>query len=79
MRKPRKKEIDEIDIAIIREMVDNNMRISIVARKVYLHRNSVSNRFKKIEKITGLNPNRFRDLAKLIEIYGGENDADKTL
>ena len=37
----------------------------MTAEKLYLHRNTVNNQLKKVEKITGLNPLELEDKLKL--------------
>lgn len=40
---------------------DNNLNISETSRKLFLHRNTVIYRFKKINDLTGLDPKNFED------------------
>ena len=39
-----------------------------VSRELYYHRNSLRNKVNKIKEKTGLNPYKFYDLIKLLEI-----------
>lgn len=46
---------------------NGNMNIGECARLMYVHRNTVYYYFAKIKKKTGLDPQNFYDLIKLIE------------
>lgn len=58
----------KIDIEVIQALVDCNMNSASAARKMYVHRNTVEYHIAKIRQETGLNPKKFRDLAKLFEM-----------
>lgn len=56
-------------------LADCNMNESEVARRLYIHRNSVVYRSSCVKKKTGLDPENFYDLAKLVEMVKGEENA----
>ena len=49
--------------------LDNNGSPQLVAEKQYIHRNTVTNQLKKIEKITGLDPLHLEDRIKFMLAY----------
>lgn len=63
--------LSEKQIEIVRAMADYDMNISEIARQIYVARNDVEYHVAQIHKKTGLNPKRFYDLIKLVELYGG--------
>ena len=63
-----KMRLTEQQKSIIRSMCDNNLSISAVARELSYHRNSIMYHVTRIHEITGLNPQRYYDLAKLEEM-----------
>ena len=62
--------MDELDVQVVLALADNRMNVSEAARVLYMHRNGVSYRIKKIRRITGLDPLNFYDLYKLVEMVG---------
>ena len=52
---------DEETLNIVNGFFENNLNISETARKLYLHRNTLTYRLEKIEKLTGLNVKNFED------------------
>lgn len=58
----------KIDIEVIQALADCDMNASSAARKMYVHLNTVAYHITKIQKETGLNPRKFRDLVKLLEM-----------
>ena len=60
--------MDEVDVSIILALADHNMNITEAARVVYMHRNAVLYRLRKIERETGLDPTVFYDLCKLVDM-----------
>lgn len=54
-------EADEDTLNIVNGFFENNLNISETARKLYLHRNTLTYRLEKIEKLTGLNVKNFED------------------
>lgn len=65
-------ELSERDKEIIRSLAQNNMKVSDVARDLYMHRNTVIYNLERIERETGLSPFCFYDLVKLVEKVDGE-------
>lgn len=45
-----------------------DMNTAEVSKKLYMHRNTIKYHLDKICKKTGLNPNKFYDLIKLLKI-----------
>lgn len=58
--------MDELDARIVLSMADNNLNMNAVGRELYMHPNTIKYRVAKIKKSTGLNPQRFYDLIKLL-------------
>lgn len=58
--------MDELDARIVLSMADNNLNMNAVGRELYMHPNTIKYRAVKIKKATGLNPQRFCDLIKLL-------------
>lgn len=56
-----KEEIDEETLNTIDTFFENNLNISETARQLYLHRNTLTYRLEKIEKVTGLDVKNFED------------------
>ena len=50
---------------LLRTYLENNGSLQIVSEKLYVHRNTVTNQLKKIEKITGYNPLELEDRVRL--------------
>ena len=71
MKKCKKKQcyaetLDNLDLDIILSLADNNMVVTRVAKAVFMHRNSVLYRIRRIKKLTGLDPMNFYDLHNLL-------------
>ena len=62
--------MDEVDVSIILALADHNMNITEAAIVVYMHRNAVLYRLRKIKRKTGLDPTNFYDLCKLVDMVG---------
>ena len=60
--------LKEKDKKIILAFAENHMRTKTAARQLNLHYNTVAYRLEKIHQQTGLNPENFYDLHKLVEI-----------
>ena len=58
------------DKALLRAYAENNMNRSQTSKAVYLHTNAIRYRFAVIRRETGLNPQCFYDLVKLLGIAG---------
>lgn len=68
-------ELDEIDKTLIFSLAKNNMNVSEVSRKLFMHRNTVVYNLERIKRLTGLNPMSFFDLVELVRRVGeGEKD-----
>ena len=52
-------------------LAESDMNVTAVAKKMYLNRNTVVYRLDRIKAKTGLDPRRFYDLVKLLELLGG--------
>lgn len=48
-------------LATAEEFLENNLNVSETARKLYMHRNTLTYRLDKIERVTGLNIRNFSD------------------
>ena len=59
--------MDERDVEIILALADNNMNESETSRALYMHRNTVIYRLRKVKRLTGLDPMNFHDLCKLVQ------------
>ena len=59
---------------IILTLAECNMNVTEVSRRKYFHRNTVEYHCKQIRKKTGLNPQNFYDLVKLVEMAQGGDD-----
>ncbi|MPN41275.1 Proline-responsive transcriptional activator PutR [bioreactor metagenome] len=53
---------------LLKAYLENNGSLQLVSEKKYVHRNTVTNQLKRIEKITGLNP---LDLEDKLKFYLG--------
>lgn len=62
--------MDELDVQVVLALADNRMNVSKAARALYMHRNGVDYRIKRIQRIAGLDPLNFYDLHKLVEMVG---------
>lgn len=62
--------MNEKDIEIIRAMADLSMNVSEVSRTLFMHRNTVIYHLGRIKKETGLDPQKFCDLAELVNKVG---------
>lgn len=53
---------------ILLAFADNNMRVQSTARAVHYCPTNVEYHLVKIKRVTGLNPHKFHDLVKLVNI-----------
>ena len=60
--------MNALEKEIVLAFAECNMDLSKTARKTYMHRNSIVYQLEKIQKKTGLQPKRFFDLIKLVEM-----------
>lgn len=56
------------DIEILLAMADYNLNETAVSRAKFMHRNTVVYHINKVKSITGLDPTKFYDLCKLIQM-----------
>lgn len=54
-------EIDEETLMTINKFFETNLNVSETARQLYVHRNTLTYRLEKIEKLTGLDIKKFED------------------
>lgn len=66
--------MDERDAEIILALADHDLNITKVARAGYMHRNTVLYHIGKIRKSTGLDPTKFYDLNKLLQMVRKRRD-----
>ena len=67
----KKKPMDKLepeDRKIVLAYAENNMRVAAVAQKLYMHRNTVEYHLNKVKTVTGLDPRKFTELLKLLDI-----------
>ena len=57
-------------IEILKAYADHDMNAVQTAKKFYMHSNTLKYHLEKIHRETGLNPNKFNDLRKLLESEG---------
>ena len=53
-------------VGFLKVYLENNGSQQAVAEKQYIHRNTVNNQIKKIEKITGFNPLEIEEKMKFV-------------
>lgn len=51
-------------------LFENDLNVSLTARKMYMHRNTLIYRINKIEKTCGLNVSAFNDAVTFLLLYG---------
>jgi carbohydrate diacid regulator len=68
MTKINCKPLDELDFRLILSLAENNMRATETSYALYVHRGTVMYRIAKIKALTGLDPQKFYDLCKLVEM-----------
>ena len=62
------KELGERTWEIINAIADCDRNINEVARRLYMHRTNVQYHINKVKRITWLDPVKFRDLCKLLDM-----------
>lgn len=60
--------MNEAEKKIILSLAGHDMCISKTSRAIHMHRNTIEQHFEKIRQKTGLNPRKFYDLVRLVEI-----------
>ena len=61
----KKKKINETLLETLKAFFDNNLSISKTAQVIYVHRNTLLYRLRRIKEITGLDPKKFDDAVQL--------------
>lgn len=56
----------KLEAEIIVRLADNQLNVAEVARKMFMHRNSIVYHIKKVHRISGMNPLDFHDMCKLL-------------
>ena len=74
----RGKKINETLLETLKAFFDNNLSISRTAQTIYVHRNTLLYRLRRVKEITGLDPKKFDDAVQLrmalkMRIYQGNN------
>jgi sugar diacid utilization regulator len=59
--------LDGLDWRIIRALADNDMKVCVAAEKLHYCEGTLYYHINKIRRLTGLDPKRFWDLAKLVK------------
>ena len=57
-------------VEILKAYADHDMNAVQTGKKLYMHSNTLKYHLEKIHRETGLNPNKFNDLRKLLEREG---------
>lgn len=60
---------DEALVSSCISLFENDLNVSLAAEKLYMHRNTLIYRIKKIERLIGLNVSRFSDAVKFIMLF----------
>lgn len=60
---------DEALVSSCISLFENDLNVSLAAEKLYMHRNTLIYRIKKIEKLIGLNVSKFSDALKFIVLF----------
>ncbi len=61
----KQKKVNETLLETLNAFFDNNLSISKTAQAIYIHRNTLLYRLKKIKELTGLDPKNFDDAVQL--------------
>ncbi len=57
-------------VEILKSYADHDMNAVQTGKELYMHSNTLKCHLEKIHRETGLNPNKFNDLRKLLESEG---------
>lgn len=57
-----------IDYLIVKAMAENDLCVAKAAKSVFMSTSGCNARTKIIKRMTGLNPTKFYDLVKLLEV-----------
>ena len=74
----KEKKINETLLETLKAFFDNNLSISKTAQVIYVHRNTLLYRLRRVKEITGLDPKKFDDAIQLrialkMRVYQGSN------
>jgi len=74
----KEKKINETLLETLKAFFDNNLSISKTAQTIYVHRNTLLYRLRRVKEITGLDPKKFDDAVQLrmalkMRIYQGSD------
>jgi carbohydrate diacid regulator len=74
----KEKKINETLLETLKAFFDNNLSISKTAQVIYVHRNTLLYRLRRVKEITSLDPKKFDDAVQLrmalkMRIYQGSN------
>jgi len=74
----KEKKINETLLETLQAFFDNNLSISKTAQAIYVHRNTLLYRLRRVKEITGLDPKKFDNAVQLrlalkMRIYQGSN------
>lgn len=61
----KEKKINETLLETLKAFFDNNLSISKTAKVIYVHRNTLLYRLRRVKEITGLDPKKFDDAVQL--------------
>jgi len=61
----KEKKINETLLETLKAFFDNNLSISKTAQTIYVHRNTLLYRLRRVKEITGLDPKKFDDAVQL--------------
>lgn len=60
---------DEGLVSSCMSLFENDLNVTLAAEKLYMHRNTLIYRIKKVERLTGLNVTKFSDAVSFIILY----------
>lgn len=72
----KRKELSEHQKTVIQELANNDMNILRAATAMNFHRNSICYHIDCIRRKTGLDPRKFFDLLKLLQMVEKESNAE---
>jgi len=65
VKEVRGRKINETLLETLKAFFDNNLSVSKTAQVIYIHRNTLLYRLRRVKEITGLDPKRFDDAVQL--------------
>lgn len=69
---------DEALVSSCMSLFENDLNVSLAAEKLYMHRNTLIYRIKKIERLTGLNVSKFSDAVNFIILFNAYKKRGQT-